>query len=237
MRSKQLWITTCPLEDTDINCSPIVSKQWVEDDWPVNKQRTPYMISCTWDHGYTVLISRRMEAGIKHCGYAQDNEIVQIKRIFGIWWSTYTNSCVTSGLAPSPNTIMRPHPPLIWASSLPVEGLQSWMVPGPTLVTRLPRCVAWSWNRFSFHVVVWRQSSIGTCNIHVQCKSSNREWQCKPCFAIYPVQCQLLKSGHLTISFHLSHVQLNYYTHNDTELSQALTLHSMTDMLYTWTME
>lgn len=62
MRSKQLWITTCPLEDTDINCSPIVSKQWVEDDWPVNKQRTPYMISCTWDHGYTVLISRRMEA-------------------------------------------------------------------------------------------------------------------------------------------------------------------------------
>ena len=33
--SKQLWMTTCPLDEADTNCSPIQSKHGVVDDWPV----------------------------------------------------------------------------------------------------------------------------------------------------------------------------------------------------------
>ena len=75
-------------------------------------------------------------------------------------WECFASTCII--------TKPRPHPPLIWESSLPVEGLQRCKVPGPTLVTRFPRCVACSWNRFSFHVVVceWNHMKV---YVNLQC--------------------------------------------------------------------
>ena len=114
--SKQLCMTMCPLEDADISCSPNDSRHGVVDDWPVCVCVCVCCIRVGWWMGVCV----RVCVCVCVCVCVVYGSIG--RWIHGVGVDVRVCVCV----------------PLIWERSLPVDGLQRCMMPGPTLVTRLP---------------------------------------------------------------------------------------------------